>query len=511
MSLGGPGESKKEGKEARRVHTGISGLDHILDGGFPPNRLYLLEGNPGAGKTTLALQFLLQGAASGEKALYVSLSETREEVEQVARSHGWSLEKLEIIELSALKEKIELEAQNTLFHPSEVELTETTKFLLDKVGAINPQRVAFDSLSELRLLAQTPLRYRREILALKQYFVGRACTTLLLNDAGDNEDNAHVESLAHGVLSLEQITPLYGSERRRLIVRKLRASTYRGGYHDFAIHTGGLQVFPRLVAAEHQSEFEAENVESGVEGLDELLGGGLARGTANLFTGPPGTGKSTLAMKFATAAARRREKVLIFSFDESLNVLKQRARGLNLGLDQFTGGGMITLRQVDPAELSPGELGCQIVKAVQEDHVRFIYFDSLNGYLHAMGDERSLNLQLHELLTFLNQQGVVTILILSPQGLLGQMQVPIDLTYLADTVLALRFFESKGSVRRAAAVIKKRTGTHEKTIRELKIDASSVSLGPPLAEYRGILTGVPITDQTTLGAKKRRTADKSPA
>ena len=475
-----------------RVATGIPGLDHILYGGLPRRRLYLIEGEPGAGKTTLALQFLLAGIALGEKSLYISLSETREEIEEVARSHGWDLRKLEIVELSALDEKIAIEAQSTLFHPSEVELTETTKFLLEAVGRANPQRVAFDSLSELRLLAQTALRYRREILALKQYFAGRDCTTLLLDDSSADVRDAHVHSLAHGAIRLEQTRPAYGAERRQLSVLKVRGSTYRGGLHDFAIYTGGLQVFPRLVAAEHRRQFKNENISSGVEGLDALLGGGLARGTSNLFTGPPGTGKSTLALKYVVAAASRGEKVLMYTFDESLNVLYQRARGLNLALDKFLKKGTIRARQVDPAELSPGELAYAVLKAVQEENVRLVYLDSLNGYLHAMGNERSLNLQLHELLTFLNQQGVVTILVLSPQGFLGQMQAPIDLTYLADTVLALRFFEVDGRVCKAIAVIKKRTGKHETTIRELKIAKSGVTVGPPLDKFRGVLTGVPV-------------------
>ena len=491
-------------EERGKVATGVAGLDHILYGGLPPRRLYLIEGAPGSGKTTLALQFLLTGCAFGQKSLYITLSETREEIEEVARSHGWTLDQLEIVELSALNDKIALEAQSTLFHPSEVELTETTKFLLEAVDRAKPQRVAFDSLSELRLLAQSSLRYRREILTLKQYFGGQNCTTLLLDDASSSGGDAHVQSLAHGVISLEQINPLYGAERRRLIVRKIRGATYRGGHHDFAIYTGGLQVFPRLVAAEHRSEFEAENISSGVTGLDDLLGGGLARGTSNLFTGPPGTGKSTLALKYAVAAAHRGEKVLIFTFDESLNVLHARARGLNLGLQEMIDKGTIRTRQIDPAELSPGELAHKVVSAVEQDKVRLVYLDSLNGYLHAMGDERSLNLQLHELLTYLNQKGVVTILVLSPQGFLGQMQSPIDLTYLADTVLALRFFEAKGAVCKAVAVVKKRTGKHETTIRELRIDRSGIFVGPPLDKFRGVLTGVPLTETTTTGGKKKR-------
>lgn len=479
-----------------RVATGVPGLDYILCGGLPANRIYLIQGMPGSGKTTLALQFLLYGATHGDKCLYVTLSETREEIEEVAHSHGWSLGGLEIAELSALDERIAAEAQTTLFHPSEVGLTETTKFLLEAVERLKPQRVAFDSCSELRLLAQTPLRYRRQILALKQYFAGQNCTTLLLDDITGAASDSHVQSLAHGVITLEQIPPHYGSERRRLVVQKIRGSTFRGGHHDFAIYTGGLHVFPRLVAAEHRHRFIAEDVSSGVEGLDELLGGGLSRGTSNLFSGPPGSGKSTLALKYAVAAAGRGEKVLIYTFDESLNVLHARARGLGLELERFIKDGTIATTQVDPAELSPGELAFKIQTAVQTENVRMVYLDSLNGYLHAMGEERSLNLQLHELLTFLNQQGVVTILIVAPQGLLGQMHSPVDLTYLADTVITLRFFEQGGSVHKAIAAIKKRTGKHEPTIRELTIARSGIKVGPPLANFRGILTGTPVAADT---------------
>jgi circadian clock protein KaiC len=494
----------------KRLTTGITGLDDILCGGLPVSRLYLVDGMPGSGKTTLALQFLLSGAAAGQTCLYITLSETRHEIEEVAASHGWSLDKLHIVELSALEQKIAAEAQSTLFHPSEVELTETTKYLIEAVERTKPQRVAFDSCSELRLLAQTPLRYRRQILALKQYFSGQNCTTLLLDDATAGEADSHVQSIAHGVITLEQLSPEYGASRRRLIVRKIRGSTFRGGHHDFAIQTGGLQVYPRLVAAEYRHSFKPENISSEVPGLDALLGGGLARGTSNLFSGPPGSGKSTLALSYAIAAARRGEKVLIYTFDESLNVLLARARGLNLELEPFMDNGTIRVVQVDPAEMSPGELAFQIHTAVQTDGVRMVYLDSLNGYLHAMGEERWLNLQLHELLTYLNQLGVVTILVLSPQGLLGQMQTPIDLTYLADTVMALRFFELAGSVRKAISVIKKRTGKHETTIRELRIDRSGITVGPPLDKFRGVLSGVPVATTSAEAEEILKVSDAHP-
>ena len=495
--------SKARPMENARVQTGISGLDDILHGGLLARRLYLIEGFTGSGKTTLALQFLLKGITAGEKSVYITLSETRDEIEEVARSHGWSLENLEIVELSALDEKIAVEAQSTLFHPSEVELTETTKYLLEAVERANPDRVALDSLSELRLLSQTALRYRRQILALKQYFAGCHCTTLLLDDAGATGSESHVQSLAHGVIKLEQLAPEYGAERRRVLVRKIRGTTYRGGYHDFEIKAGGLHVFPRLIAAEHHQKFTQENITSGLMGLDALLGGGLARGTSNLFTGPPGTGKSTLALKFAVAAANRGEKVLLFTFDESLNVVFERARGLELGLEKLVEKGLVIPAQIDPAELTPGELAFRIRLAAEKDNVRLVYLDSLNGYLHSMGDERLLNLQLHELLTYLNQQGIVTIMVLSPQGLLGQMKSPVDLTYLADTVLALRFFEANGALHKAISVVKKRTGTHETTIRELTIASSGIVVGPPLTEFRGILTGVPMMVETVERPKRK--------
>ena len=479
-------------KDNSKVATGITGLDEILGGGLPPRRLYLLQGEPGSGKTTLALQFLLTGARAGEKVLYISLSETREEVEEVARSHGWSLDDVEIVELSAIDDQLSAQAQNTLFHASEVELTETTKLLLDAVDRVKPTRVAFDSLSELRLLSQTPLRYRRQILAFKQYFAGRNCTTLLLDDSLQSGVDAHVLSLAHGVLALEQLSPEYGAERRRLNIRKVRGTTYRGGNHDFVIERGGLTVFPRLVAADHHRQFAHENVSSDVPGLDFLLGGGLARGTSTLFSGPPGTGKSTLALKFALAAAARGEKVAIYTFDESLGILFARAKGLDFPLEQLIEGGVVSAVQIDPAELSPGELATRLQRDVEQDGVRVVYLDSLNGYLHSMGEERFLNLQLHELLTYLNQQGVVTMIVVTPHGLLGNMQTPIDVTYLADTVITFRFFESDGAVHKAISVIKKRTGDHERTIRELVISAKGIEVGPPLRGFRGVLTGTPI-------------------
>ncbi|CAN5773749.1 ATPase domain-containing protein [soil metagenome] len=490
-----------------KVPTGVSGLDEILGGGLPPRRLYLIQGEPGCGKTTLALQFLLAGARAGEKVLYISLSETRDEVEEVALSHGWDLTGVEIVELSAIDEQIAAQSQNTLFHASEVELTETTNMLLAEVERVKPTRVAFDSLSELRLLSETALRYRRQILAFKQYFAGRNCTTLLLDDNSSNSADAHVLSLAHGVLSLQQMAPEYGGERRRLSIRKIRGATYRGGYHDFVIEKGGLVVFPRLIAAEHHRPFPNENITSGIKGMDKLLGGGLARGTSTLFTGPPGTGKSTLALAFALAAAAQGEQVALYTFDESLNILHARAAGLNFPLQKMVENGTVSAVQIDPADLSPGELASKLQRAVERDGVRVVCLDSLNGYLQSMNEDRFLSLQLHEMLTYLNQLGIVTMMVITPHGLLGNMQSPIDVTYLADTVITFRFFEAHGAVHKAISVIKKRTGGHEHTIRELTIAPSGIEVGPPLSDFRGVLTGTPELPEKPK-RRSRRTHEK---
>jgi circadian clock protein KaiC len=478
-------------REKSKVKTGIAGLDDILRGGFPARRLYLVQGAPGSGKTTLALQFLLAGARAGESVLYISLSETRDEIEEVAHSHGWSLDGLEIVELAAIDEQLSAESQNTLFHTAEVELSETTKLLFDAFDRVQPTRLAFDSLSELRLLSQSPLRYRRQILAFKQYLSGRDCTTLLLDATSTSESDSQVESLAHGVISLDQTCPAYGAERRRFVVKKIRGTTYRGGFHDFIIETGGLVLYPRLVAAEHHRTFPNENVSSGVEGIDTLLGGGLARGTSSLFMGPPGCGKSTLALHFALAAAARGERSQIYSFDESLGTMRARAEGLRMGLTKLVDDKLIATTQIDPAELSPGQLNWLVRHAVEEENARLILIDSLNGYLQSMSDDRALSLQLHELLTYLNQQGVVTILILAQHGLIGYMQTPVDVTYLADTVLTLRYFEARGAVHKALSVVKKRTGSHEGTIRELRIADTGVTVGAPLENFRGVLSGTP--------------------
>jgi len=474
-----------------RCVTGIEGLDDILGGGLPRNRLYLVQGDPGVGKTTLALQFLLEGVRAGETSLYITLSETKQELEVVAASHGWKLDQINLFELSAIEARLKGETENTFFHPSEVELNRTTKALLDEVERVKPTRVIFDSLSEMRMLAETPLRYRRQILQLKQYFAGRKCTVLLLDDQSSGTQDLQIESIAHGVLTLQRTSPEFGISRRHLLIQKIRGVKFREGHHDFIIQKGGLMIFPRLVAAEHHVAFSRESFPCGIPEFDALLGGGLDRGTSNMFMGPPGTGKSTIAIKFARSAAERGEKVLFFIFDETMGTLFNRASHLGMDIEADVKSGMICLEQIDPAEISPGELAHRIRAAVVKDKIRMIIIDSINGYLNAMPAERYLNLQLHELLAFLNQQGVITIMVLAQQGLVGNMQSSVDLTYLADTVVLLRYFEERGAVKQALSIIKKRSGNHERTIREIKVGKNGIEVGQPLTGLQGVLTGTP--------------------
>lgn len=475
------------------LKTGVPGLDDVLGGGLTPSRLYLAEGTPGAGKTTIALQFLLEGVKLGESVLYVTLSETARELAGVAQSHGWDLTGLHIREMLPAQDAFEPDEQYTMFHPSEVELSETTLKILADVDALKPSRVVFDSLSELRLLAGSSLRYRRQILALKQFFAGRNCTVLLLDDMTATEHDLQVQSISHAVLRLEQRSSDYGANRRRLIVTKYRGQDFRGGYHDYKIVRGGLQVFPRLVAAEHQSPPLQTKMPSGLAALDDLLGGGLERGTSTLFVGAPGTGKSTLAVQFARAAAARGECAALFVFDEGLNTLRTRSAGMGMDLGPYLASGRLLVRQVDPAELSPGEFVHLIRQAVTEHRASVVVIDSLNGYLNAMPDERFLIVQLHELLTYLGQSGVATLLVGAQHGLIGMnMKTPVDASYLADAVVLLRYFEVDGEVRQAVSVVKKRGGAHERTIRDFTLSSTGVHIGEPLRHFRGILTGVPV-------------------
>jgi circadian clock protein KaiC len=475
------------------AQTGIAGLDNVLGGGFAPHRLYLVEGVPGSGKTTLAVQFLLEGVRQGEPVLYVTLSESEEELRAVAASHGWNLDGITIRELVASEESLQPDEQYTMFHPSEVELSETTKTILADVERIKPARVVFDSLSELRLLAGNPLRYRRQILALKQFFSGRKCTVLLLDDMTSTNHDLQVQSIAHGAVRLEQFYPEYGTERRRLIVLKLRGVKFRGGYHDYVIKRGGIEVYPRLIASEHRRPLNVERLSSGIAEMDHLLGGGIERGTSTLIVGAAGTGKSSLAAQFVAAAGDRGQNSALFIFDESTRTLLSRAAGLGINLQKHVSDGRVTIQQVDPAELSPGEFTHTIRKAVERDKASIVVIDSLNGYLNAMPGEHYLIIHLHELLAYLGQAGVATLLIGAHQGLIGsQMITPVDASYLADAVILMRYFETRGEVRQAISVMKKRGGAHERTIREFRLDKGGISLGPPLRDFRGILTGVPI-------------------
>ncbi len=475
----------------KRCLTGLEGLDDITGGGLPENRLYLIQGPPGVGKTTLALQFLQEGTKRGEKGLYITLSETKEELEGVAISHDWNLDKISFFELSAVEAQLKDSTSNTFFHPSEIELDLTTKALMDEVEKIGPSRLVFDSLSEMRMLAETPLRYRRQILQLKQFFAGRKCTVLMLDDCTSGAKDLQIESIAHGVIGLSCSSPAYGISRRQINIQKIRGVRFHEGNHDLIIEKGGMVIFPRLVASDHHTEFRQDHFPSSITALDLLLGGGLDRGTSNMFMGPPGTGKSTLAAKFALEAAKRGEKVLMFIFDETLQTLVSRAANLGMDLESHIKSGTVMIEQINPAEISPGEMAHKIRHSVTKDGVRMVIIDSINGYLNAMPEEHYLTLQLHELLSFLNQQGVITIMVLAQQGIVGNMHSKVDLTYLADTVVLFRYFEIQGGVKQAISIIKKRSGNHERTIREIKVSRDGIEVGEALTKLQGVLNGIP--------------------
>jgi circadian clock protein KaiC len=494
--------------EQERASSGVPGLDNILGGGFPANHLYLVEGTPGAGKTTLGLQFLRRGVENGEKGLYITLSETAKELQTVAASHGWSLEGVEIFEL-VTDEGLSPDAEQSILHPSEVELGETTRGVMSAAERLKPRRVVFDSLSEMRLLAQNPLRYRRQVLALKSFFATKGCTVLLLDDRSADHDDLQLHSIAHGVVSLEQAVDQYGPERRRLRVIKMRGIPYRGGEHDFNLDTGGLSVFPRLVAAEHRAVSDASLVSTGIPEMDKLMGGGLARGSNTLFSGPSGVGKTTTAIACARAALQRGEKVVYYLFDEGLGTLLIRSKALGLDIEPYRQSGQMVVQNLDPAEVSPGEFANMVRAAVEDRGVQTVVIDSLNAYLQAMPGDKHLLLQMHELLTYLNQRGVVTILILAQHGVLGDVRSDVDLSYLSDGILLFRFFEARGSLLKAVSMVKSRTSDHELTIREFRLGRHGVEVGEALTDFEGVLSGVAsykgklglLSDQDAEGAR----------
>ncbi|WP_022681765.1 ATPase domain-containing protein [Sphingobium bisphenolivorans] len=481
-------------EEAGRISTGNAGLDNILRGGLPPKRLYLIEGAPGSGKTTLSLQFLLEGRDRGEPTLYITLSETSEELAVVAQSHGWHLDDVALFELASADQVLGAGRDQSILHSWEMELGGTIQLIKDEVERVRPTRVVFDSLSEMRLLAQDPLRYRRQLLFLKQFFAGLNTTVMLVDDLTGTrgERDNHLHSLCHGVITLERLTLDFGAARRRLQIQKLRGVDFVAGYHDFIIRKGGIDVFPRLIAAAHHSAFVGEPIGSGVAELDALLSGGPARGTTTLITGPSGAGKTTLALQYLAAACRRGEKCVIYEFDERIGTLLMRARAFGFDLQEFIDNGLLTVRQIDPAEIAPGEFTAMVKREVEEDEARIVLIDSLTGYVAAMPQEQQLILQLHELLSYLNQAGVVTFLINPQQGFFGSMSTNgLNISYIADIVILLRFFEAQGRISKALSVIKNRSGMHEDTIRELRIDAQGIRVGEPLSAFKGVLTGTP--------------------
>jgi circadian clock protein KaiC len=484
-----------------RAGISIPGLDNVLEGGFARNRLHLLEGSPGTGKTTIALQFLMAGAAAGERGIYVSLAETEEELRQGARSHGWKLaDEITVFELVPPESVLDPERHQSLLYSSDLELGETITRILETIERIKPARVVIDSLSEIRLLAQSSLRYRRQILALKHYFARHLSTVVMLDDLTSETTDRAVHSIAHSVIHLDQLAPVYGGERRRLRIIKCRGQSFRSGYHDFVIVKGGIRVFPRLVAAEHRQSFTDEFLQSGIKELDSLLGGGVAAGSSTLVLGPSGIGKSLLILQYLAAAVKRGERAALFIFDEELGLLLARAKGLGIDLQSMRESNKLVIEQMDAAELTPGEFSHRVRRSVDRENATVVAIDSLNGYQAAMSEEQFLTLHIHELLQYLNRRGAATFLSIAQSGMMGDMRQPVDITYLADTVILMRYFEAFGRVRRAISAVKKRTGAHEDTIRELTITSKGLTLGPPLKEFQGVLRGVPTYVGQTVAA-----------
>lgn len=492
---------------APRQSTGTAGLDEILGGGLPSHRLYVIEGEPGSGKTTLALQFLRAGARIGQRVLYVSLAETVDELSDVAQSHNWSLDGIDFIELSSLSEQVEDEANYTVYHPSDVELGEIVKRIRNEVERLNPERVALDSVSELKILSQTGVRYRREILGLKQFFAGRNSTVLVLDDRTAPQSEQQLQSIAHGVIRLERQGREYGTTRRQVHIVKMRGVRFQEGQHDFVIRTGGVELYPRLAANHASRKQHGGAAESGSTQLDALLGGGLDRGSSTLLLGPAGCGKTTLCAHYLLAALKRGETVACYQFEESSETFLHRSAGFGMDFEPYLESGKLELIQVDIGELSPGEFSSRVRRAVEKNNASFVVIDSLNGYLNGMPSERFLMIHMHELLSYLGHQGVVTLLTIAQHGMLGTtMQSPVDVSFLADTVILLRFFEASGTVRQAISVVKKRRGSHERTLREMSIGSTGMQIGEVLTDFQGVLTGVPRylgKDERLMGQHRR--------
>jgi circadian clock protein KaiC len=479
------------------VPTGVSGLDHVLMGGFLREGFYLIQGDPGSGKTTLALQYVFGRRAAGERCLYITLTESRRDLDRTCQAHGWSLDGIDLCDLSKSAANLAGEPESSVFHPSETELGETTRTILAAVEKAKPEHVVFDGLSEMRLLSGNALIYRRQLLALREFFAERKATVLLLDDRSSGFGEIQPESLVGGNVVLERMLPQYGRARRRLFATKVRGSNFREGYHDYEIQTGGVVVHPRLVAAEHHDHFERTTLRSGVVNLDTMLAGGLSSGSATLLLGPAGVGKSTIAMQFVMTALKEGIKAAVYVFDEVIDTLFERTEKLCLGVEggvrEYTRSGMLHAQQVDTAEMSPGAFAHEVRRAV-EAGAKVVVIDSLNGYLNAMPEERFLTTHLHELFSYLNQKGVVTIMVVAQHGMMTGFTGEVDVSYLADTVLLFRYFEAKGEILQALSVFKKRTGAHERTLRQLKISAKGVAVGEPLREFRGVMTGVPVLE-----------------